>query len=148
MENTSDFIEYRIDTRRKLLYSRWLRNVTPQEYKAGLHQVHELLVQNEVTHWLQDSNALQPRNIEDQKWAAEEFGILLIQSPLKFLAVVVPSTSMHYPVICSLREKAYRIFGKTKLMEVFNTTEEALAWLLPNMQHYRLSDMLLHEIHN
>jgi len=138
MENLSDFIEFRIDTDKKLLYGKWLRNVTSTEYKAGLQEVGKLLNQYDMKLWLQNSEKLEPLNINDQKWLTEQFGILLIQFPLQYIAVVTPRNSAHFAELLAVREKAYRIFGKSKHVEVFETEEEALAWLIPNMQYYRL----------
>ena len=138
MENTDDFIEFRIDQDKKLLYGKWLRNVNNEEYKAGLQHVYKLIDKYQIKLWLQNSEQLEPRSVEDQKWVSEEFGFLLIQSPVKYLAIVTPRQSPHYAVLLSLREKAYRIFGKAKQMEIFESDEEGIGWLIPNMQHYRL----------
>ncbi|HEY4650159.1 MAG TPA: hypothetical protein VIG72_02045 [Pontibacter sp.] len=141
MNAITDFIEFRIDSHKKLLYCRWLRDVNTTEYKAGLDRVHHLLVTHNIQLWLQDSTPLQPRTADVLRWTTEEFGLLLIQSPLKQLAVVAPPTSPHFAVLRSLREKAYRIFGRTKQLELFETHEEALRWLTPNLPHYRLPSL-------
>ncbi|MBB6610665.1 hypothetical protein H7F15_06425 [Pontibacter sp. Tf4] len=143
MMNTSDFMECRIDDRKKLLYCRWLRDVEQDEYRTGLMQVYQLIKENALELWLQDSSVLTPRSVPNLKWLTEEFGILLVQSTLKFCAVVTPSALPHHAGLASIRDKAYRIYGKTKLIQVFDTTDEALAWLLPNLQHYRLPDIPL-----
>ncbi|NDK55805.1 hypothetical protein [Pontibacter fetidus] len=143
MENPFDFIEFRLDADKKLLYGKWLRDVNNAEYQSGLKYTYELIKDNAITRWLQNSTHLSPRALEDQKWVAEDFGLMLTQSPIKYIATVVPANSLHYPVLLSLREKAYRIFGKTKFMEIFETEEEALAWLIPNMQFYRLPAKIL-----
>ena len=138
MDNQSDFIEFRLDTDKKLLYGKWLRDVDNTEYQAGLKQIHQLIRDNNITLWLQNSEVLSPRPLEDQKWVAEEFGLMLVQSPIKYIAIVTPKHSLHHTELLSMREKAYRIFGKTKYVELFETEEEGLAWLIPNMQFYRL----------
>ncbi|MBC5774744.1 hypothetical protein H8S95_11775 [Pontibacter sp. KCTC 32443] len=138
MENTTDFLEIKVDTEKKLLYGKWLRNVDNREYKAGLRQLYQLIINHSISLWLQNSEHLQPRNAEDQKWAAEEFALLLSQSSMKQLAVVSPKATPHYAILCSMREKAYRIFGKTKQVELFETNEAALKWLTPHLLFYRL----------
>ena len=138
MENVLNYLEFRIDTDKKLLYGKWLRDVTNEVYVAGLRQAYSLITSNDIMRWVQNSEHLQARNLSDQKWVAEEFGLLLTLSSIKYIAVVVARNSAHYNVLLSLREKAYRIFGKTKSVELFETDQEALAWLIPNMQFYRL----------
>lgn len=138
METPVDYLEIKIDDAKHLLYGKWLRDVTNDEYKAGLRYMYQLIVKHEIVSWLQNSEYLLPRNVGDQKWIAEEFAVLVMQSSVKYMAVVVPKTSAHYAVLSSIREKAYRIFGRSKLVELFETNEEALAWLTPNLQHYRL----------
>ncbi|MER2996775.1 hypothetical protein [Pontibacter populi] len=138
MKDVENYLEFRIDTDKKLLYGKWLRDVTNQEYMAGLKQTYSLINSHNIVRWLQNSTLLQPRNLADQKWVAEEFGLLLTLSTIKYIAVVVPRESPHHNVLLSLRDKAYRIFGKTKFIELFDTEQEALAWLIPNLQFYRL----------
>ncbi|MEJ8755638.1 hypothetical protein WG947_01405 [Pontibacter sp. H259] len=138
MENVSDFIEFRIDPERKLLYGKWLRDVSVEEYKAGLQIIGQLLTEHAIKLWLQNSERLTPRSVPEQKWLTEEFAILLMQSVIKYIAVVADKNSPHSTGLATIREKAYRIFGKTKSVEIFESEEDALAWLIPNMQYYRL----------
>lgn len=138
MNNEFDFVEFRLDTDKKLLYAKWLRDVDTTEYRLVLNYIHQLIKDNHITLWLQNSEHLLPRSLEDQKWAAEEFGFMIAQSLIKYVAIVLPKHSPHYAELLSLRDKAYRIFGKTKHIQLFETEQEALAWLIPNMQFYRL----------
>ncbi|MBJ6118333.1 hypothetical protein JAO76_09030 [Pontibacter sp. BT310] len=143
MEHVLTYLEFRIDTDKKLLYGKWLRDVNNEEYKAGLEQIYTLIKSNDILRWVQNSELLQPRDLTDQKWLAEEYGLLLTLSSIKYIAVIVPRQSPHYNILMSLREKAYRIFGKSKYVELFETEQEALAWLIPNMQFYRLPSTTL-----
>ncbi len=136
--DTPAFIEFKLDQTKQLLYGRWLRDITFEEYKAGLHQTYKLIQQHNIRLWLQNSEKLSPRSLPEVKWVSEEFGLMLMQSDVKYLAIVTPRSSAHFPDLQAMREKAYRIFGKTKSMEVFETEEEALAWLIPNLQYYKL----------
>jgi hypothetical protein len=142
METAHDFIEYRVDTRKSLLYGKWLRNVNNEEYRQGLQHAYDLMLKYNLTIWLQNSENLAPRCIEDFKWATEEFAVMLVRSDVTKLALVTPSTHPHYTDLSQMRERAYRIFGKSKQLEIFNTDAEALRWLIPNMQHYRLPENL------
>jgi hypothetical protein len=143
MEHVLTYLEFRIDTDKKLLYGKWLRDVNNEEYKAGLKQIYNLIKSNDILRWVQNSELLRPRDLTDQKWLAEEYGLLLTLSSIKYIAVIVPRQSPHYNILMSLREKAYRIFGKSKYVELFETEQEALAWLIPNMQFYRLPSTTL-----
>jgi hypothetical protein len=143
MEHVLTYLEFRIDTDKKLLYGKWLRDVNNEEYKAGLKQIYTLIKSYDILRWVQNSELLQPRDLTDQKWLAEEYGLLLTLSSIKYIAVIVPRQSPHYNILMSLREKAYRIFGKSKYVELFETEQEALAWLIPNMQFYRLPSTTL-----
>lgn len=138
MDNEFDFIEFRLDTDKKLLYGKWLREVDNTEYQSALKHIYQLIKDNNITLWLQNSENLLPRSLEGQKWVAEEFGFMIAQSPVQYVAIVLPKHSLHHAELLSLRDKAYRIFGKTKYIELFETEQEALAWLIPNMQFYRL----------
>lgn len=141
MGNPTDYLEYRLDSRKQLLYCRWKRDINQAEYKAGLLFIYKKLIEHDVRLWLQDSSAIQSRTVAELKWLAEEFSFMLTRTALKYIAIVTPDTRTHYTELRLMREKAYRIFGKQVLMEVFDTTEEALSWLLPNLQHYRLQDI-------
>lgn len=138
MEEVSAYLEFRMDADKKLLYGKWLRDVNNNEYMAGLKQTYSLISSNNIVRWVQNSEQLRPRTLADQKWVAEEFAFLLSLSSIKYIAIVVLPESAHYNVLLSLREKAYRIFGKNKCIELFETEQDALAWLIPNLQFYRL----------
>ncbi|NEM97652.1 STAS/SEC14 domain-containing protein [Pontibacter burrus] len=142
MGNPADYLEYRLDSKKQLLYCRWTRDVNQAEYKAGLQFIYKKLVEHDTRLWLQDSTVLQPRTVAELKWVVEEFSFMLTSTSIKYVAVVTPHSRTHYAELRMIREKAYRIFGKQVLMEVFDTVEEALSWLLPNLQHYRLQDLM------
>lgn len=143
MESIHDYIEFRIDADKKLLYGKWLRNVNSEEYIAAMKYIIELIEAQGIRLWLQNSFNLDPRSLEEQRWIAEEFALLLSQSSLKYMAFVVSKDSPHHTILIALREKGYRIFGKSINMELFESEEEALGWLIPNMQYYRLPSQKL-----
>lgn len=139
MEKKFDYIEFRIDTEKKLLYSKWLRNVTSEEYKEGTLKAYDLIEQNGIRLWMHNrNNQMPPLDIELQKWITEDFALLLTQSPVQFVAIVCSPDLEKRGLLQAIRDKSYRVFGRTTRTEFFDTEEEALAWLLPNMQHYRL----------
>ncbi len=138
METFSDYLMYYIDADKKLLYSKWLRGTSSLEYRTGMHQLYELLGQNDLTHWLHDTSFPAIPDPEDQKWLLENFALSLMQTNLKFMAIVIPEEPKLGYNRELQREKGYRIFGKRILVEFFDSIETATAWLLPNLQHYRI----------
>jgi hypothetical protein len=138
MINSPDYLYYCVDANKKLLYSKWLRPVSSEEYREGLHFLYDVVQSNSLILWLINNQNVEKLDVQDQKWLTEEYGLLLMGSPLKFMANVFPESAEIALAIKAIRDKAYRIFGKGMIVDFFEDEETALAWLLPHMQHYRL----------
>ncbi|WP_242929291.1 hypothetical protein [Pontibacter vulgaris] len=141
MEPATDYLSHYIDRDKKLLYSKWLREISSDEYHEGMQKLYELICNNGLTHWLHDISIQTQHSQEDQKWSSEDFALMLIQSGLKYMAIVIPENPTSKQTGEMLRDKSYRIFGKTVLIEFFDSVETATAWLLPNLQHYRIPQL-------
>ena len=138
MKNELDFLLYGLDISKKLLYSKWAMPIESNQYRKGLQHLVKVIHDHEVTLWIHESILLNDLGVEDTKWTTEVLGLLLLHSRLKHIAIVRPQASSTSAPALSLREKAYRIYGKSVSVEFFDTTEEAKAWILPNLQHYNL----------
>ncbi|MBC5991245.1 hypothetical protein [Pontibacter cellulosilyticus] len=138
MKNELDYLLYGLDSSKKLLYSKWAMPIGSQQYKNGLQQLAQLIHNNEIQLWIHESRRMNELSMEDQKWTTEVLALVLTQTNLKHIAIVRPADISHTAPGNSLREKAYRIYGKNVGIEFFDTTEEAKAWILPHLQHYKL----------
>ena len=141
MENTLDYLLYGIDSSKKLLYSKWSTTIDGPKFREGLLHLLQVIHANDLTLWIHESKRLYDLTIEDQKWITEVLALLITQSSLKYLAVVRPEKSKAITSGNALREKAYRIYGKNIRLEFFDSVEDAKAWILPNLQHYKLPSL-------
>lgn len=138
MENSSSLITYGIDPGNKLLYSKWTAHFDSEQYRTGLQHLAEVVHNNQIRLWLHESIGLNEISTSDQKWTTEVLALVLIQSSLEFFAIVRPDKQEHALAGNTLRDKAYRIFGKSVRVEFFESLEEAKAWLVPRRQYYKL----------
>ncbi|WP_439883312.1 hypothetical protein ACSX1A_09085 [Pontibacter sp. MBLB2868] len=139
MVNSSLLISYGVDPENKLLYSKWIAPFTSEQYRAGLQHLAEVIHNNHIKLWIHESIGINEIASLDQKWTTEVLALILVQSTLEYLAIVRPDTKEQVVVAGNiLREKAYRIFGKSVRVEFFDSTEEAKAWLIPKRQYYKL----------
>ena len=133
-----DYLLYGIDASKKLLYSKWATPIDSAQYREGLQHLVRIVHDKEIALWIHESRRLQDLSVEDQKWTTEVLALILTQSKLRHIAIVRSLGSTQSNPGHSLREKAYRIYGKSIGVEFFDTTEEAKAWILPQLQHYKL----------
>ncbi|MFD2247725.1 hypothetical protein [Pontibacter ruber] len=138
MKKSPDYLLYLVDANKQLLYSKWLRSVSSDEYREGMSLLCEVLQKHNLCLWLHNNKHLTQLDVQEQRWVTEELGLLLVGSNLKYLASICPDHEGTSMSIKSVRDRAYRIYGKRVIAELFEDEETALAWMLPNMQHYRL----------
>lgn len=138
MKKELDYLLYGIDASKKLLYSKWASPIDSTQYREGLQRLVRIVHDNEIKLWIHESRRLHDLSVEDQKWTTEVVALLLTQSKLRHIAIIRPQGNQQPHQGLSLREKAYRIFGRIIGVEFFDTTEEAKAWILPQLQHYKL----------
>ncbi|MEJ8800519.1 hypothetical protein [Pontibacter sp. H249] len=138
MKNELDYLLYGFDTSKKLLYSKWTKPIESQQYRKGLQHLIQVIHDHELTLWIHESIRLNDLSIDDIKWTTEVLALILSQSRLKHIGIVRPQGSTSPLPGLSLREKAYRIYGKSVGIEFFDTTEEAKAWIMPQLLHYKL----------
>ena len=138
MEDSSSLITYGIDPGNKLLYSKWTAPFDSEQYRTGLQHLAEVVHNNQIKFWLHESIGLHEISTLDQKWTTEVLALLLVQSPLEYFAIVRPNQQEHAIAGNTIREKAYRIFGRSVKVEFFDSVEEAKAWLVPRRQYYKL----------
>ena len=138
MKKELNYLLYGIDTSKKLLHSKWATPVNAAQIKEGLQHLVSTLHNKDVELWIHESRHLHELTKDDKTWIIEVLGLILLQSNLKYIAIVRPQGIEAINVGKAIRDKAYRIYGKRIGIEFFDTTEEAKAWILPNLQHYRL----------
>lgn len=141
MKNELEYLSYGLDTSKKLLYSKWAMRVESPQYRQGLQRLVKVIHDNEVELWIHESVRLNDMDIDDVKWTTEVLALILSQTRLKHIAIVRPQGSTSNVHGNSIREKAYRIYGKNVGVEFFDTVEEAKAWILPQLQHYKLPNL-------
>ncbi|GAB3203974.1 hypothetical protein ABID22_003228 [Pontibacter aydingkolensis] len=140
MNKMLDYIKYGVDASKKLLYSKWAMPVESDLYREGLQHLAQVIHDQDIRLWIHESMHLNNLSIEDQKWTTEVLALVLTQSRLKHIAIIRPQNTISNAPGNSLREKAYRIYGRNVGIEFFDSTEEAKAWILPNLLHYRLPE--------
>ncbi len=138
MENSLDYLLYGLDVSKKLLYSKWAAPIEGHNYREGLLHLLQVIHANDITLWIHESKRMYNLSVDDQTWLTEVLALLISQSSLKYLAIVRPEDNILPTSGNALRDKAYRIYGKNIRLEFFDTVEEAKAWILPNLQHYKL----------
>jgi hypothetical protein len=143
MQNTLDYLLYGLDVSKKLLYSKWSSAIEVSQYKEGLLHLIQVINANETTLWIHESKRMHNLAIEDQKWLTQVLALMVSQSSLKYIAIVRPENATTPTYCYTLREKAYRIYGKNIHLEFFDSVEEAKAWILPNLQHYKLPNLYI-----
>ncbi|WP_439882534.1 hypothetical protein ACSX1A_05065 [Pontibacter sp. MBLB2868] len=118
-----------IDLEHRILCTEWLRGMNRQQYRRGLRSVRKLISENNLKFWLVCTNEALSPNVADQKWVATRFFSLLLKTPLKKIAFVLPSDHFIYMLAESLIKKLYRLYGDKIELEAFSRTEHARHWL-------------------
>ncbi|WP_299826526.1 hypothetical protein [uncultured Pontibacter sp.] len=138
-----DYLMYGIDASRKLLYSKWAMPIDSGHFRAGLQHMAQVIHDQEIKLWIHESIRLNDLETEDQRWTTEVLALILSQSSLKYIAIVRPPGNEIKSMGNSIRDKAYRIYGKNVGIEFFDAVDEAKAWIVPQLQHYKLPPLAI-----
>ncbi|WP_439882536.1 hypothetical protein ACSX1A_05075 [Pontibacter sp. MBLB2868] len=130
MTPESSFLVLSILKPQKLIFTKILRPVNHEEYKSAMLEVYGKLQQFGLEYWVMDSTSSNFTML-DQKWSVEHLGLLLQDTKIRKVAMVRDRDAILQVIAESMRAKVYRIFGKDKELEHFETLEEALHYLVP-----------------
>lgn len=129
MYSTDDnYLEIKLYEDSNLLYSKWNRSVSSEEYRAGVRKVMQLL-QQEVYYWIMDSEKLPTLIISEQQWLLRELCPFLVDTQLKKLARIGNGDIFSDLVIENLAEQASQVHSYQLAFKQCKTHEEAMVWL-------------------
>ncbi|OKL40326.1 hypothetical protein [Pontibacter flavimaris] len=124
-----EYLTSRIVPEEDLLHITWMRPVSTEEYREGLHAIKQLILDQSTRLWLADSRRLSHVTFEDQQWIIKELIPLLLKSQLQKVARVVKADVFTYISFENMMSKAQENLNVHVQMEQFTTVESALGWL-------------------
>lgn len=128
----------------KIVYSQLRKQWTHAEFKEAMLAILYNIQTHKLENWLIDTRT-NNFTMQDQKWAVEHLGLFLQDTPIKKVALVRNHDALLQVVAESIRTKVYRIFGTQKILEHFETREEALRFLAPEEDPAYLESIIRQE---
>jgi len=124
----NDYLEIKLYEDSSLLYSKWNRSVSSEEYRAGVRKVMQLL-QQEIYYWIMDSAKLPTLIISEQQWLLREFCPFLVDMQLKKFARIGNGDIFSDLVIENLAHHASQTYSYQLAFKQCKTHHEAMEWL-------------------
>jgi hypothetical protein len=129
----------------KMIYSKFLRPISYEEYKIAMLNVFELIQKSKLTKWVMVSS-VSDFTMESQKWSVEYLGLLFQDTTLQKVAMVRDQDAILQVVAEKMRSKIYSLYGTEKELEHFESLEEALNFLAPESSVESLKGVINQEI--
>ncbi|MBF9254563.1 hypothetical protein I2I11_14760 [Pontibacter sp. 172403-2] len=123
-----DYLEIKLYGEQNLLYAKWKRSVSSEEYRTGVRNLVRLL-QEEVYYLIIDSEKLPTLVIPEQQWLLREFCPLLANTKVRKMARIGNGDVFSYLVIDNLTEQASQTYSFQLAFKHCKTMEEAMEWL-------------------
>lgn len=126
---TKEYISINYQEEELLLQAQWLRSVSSEEYRTGVEQIKQLVLEKEVIFLLIDSRRLRNVPFDDQQWIKREIAPDLISSCLQKLARVLTEDVFNYISFEYLLQNITDEHKTRIEIAQFTSMEAALAWL-------------------
>ena len=124
-----DYLSISLKKEERLLHTKWLRNVSSDEYREGITVVKELILQHQVELWLTDSRLLGHILFADQQWIKREMAPLIKSSNLKRIARVLTEDVFHYISFENMIQRVKEEYDTSVELAQFSSLEAAFDWL-------------------
>lgn len=125
----NDYLFISLNKEELLLHTKWLRSVTSEEYRAGIHAMKEVILENKVELWIIDSRLLGNILFADQQWIKREIAPLIKFSNLQKIARVLTEDVFNYISFENMMQRAREEYDIVIELEQFSSLEAALDWL-------------------
>lgn len=126
---TQEYLEMAYHEDELLLQVQWLRNVSSEEYRAGVIKVKELLLEKQANFLLIDSRRLPNVCFADQQWIKREIVPCLIPTKLQKFARVLTKDIFNYISFEILLQRITEEHKTSIEIGQFISVEAALAWI-------------------
>lgn len=113
------------DDKNNWVYSNWLKNPSPEQYKEGLEKALELIIKKNAKGWLANIVNLGIVSNELQAWILEKWTPRLIQTPIKKTAMVISKN-----ILSKMSVDQMLVRSKNNAEnKYFGSEEDAAQWL-------------------
>lgn len=124
-----DYLFTSLKEEEKLLHMKWLRNVTSEEYRAGINVVKEMILHHRVERWLIDSRLIDSILFADQQWIKREIAPLIKFSSLQKIARVLTEDIFNYISFENMIQQVIEEHDLQLDLAQFSSLEAAFDWL-------------------
>ena len=124
-----DYLYTALKEEEKLLHMRWLRNVTSEEYRAGINVVKDIILHHRVERWLIDSRLIDSILFADQQWIKREIAPLIKFSNLQKIARVLTEDIFSYISFENMIQQVIEEHDLKLDLAQFSSLEAAFDWL-------------------
>ncbi|WP_242929293.1 hypothetical protein [Pontibacter vulgaris] len=136
-----DFISISLDHGNSLAIIRWLRQVEAKEYRCGVLKSGRIIINTKVERLLVNSLKLGVPTLQDQNWVAEKLKEIFDRSNIRRVARVV-FPEIFFQIASERIFKTLTIPGSNYEIETFTSEEEAMEWLLNDIQTTELFEQV------
>ncbi|WP_242919946.1 hypothetical protein [Pontibacter liquoris] len=124
-----DYLQITLYEENNILYSKWTRDVTQDEYRAGIKQILRRLQQPHIYYWISDCGKLTGLTILNQQWLLREIAPALCSIPLKKIAHIGNDDVFSFLVMDNIVQKTIELYDFQADFMQFKTYEAAVHWL-------------------
>lgn len=110
----------------KAVRMEWKAFASSEDFRRGLNKGLELLTKKMTGRWLADMRNIGVIGIADQKWSNEDWFPRAVKGGLRFMALVMPTSTLSTMGVKNIMNHIGDIPIDTRY---FDNTNEALAWL-------------------
>ncbi|RAU82525.1 hypothetical protein [Pontibacter arcticus] len=114
----------------KLLWGKWIGAIPSDILRKEMLHTCDFLLEKKVELILTDYSRLQPPNMSDQVWIAENTTRRLINSAIRRIASIQSFDLIQQQVMDSIITRSYKIDSIPWVVQNFISVEPAIHWLL------------------